>query len=1140
MLDFNIDADPPSVPHGVGHDLEAIRAALRASAADWVPRYFPHGRVQPDRRAIRCANLGGDPPRKGGSAVINLTGRHAGSGVDFGTGETAGPIDLLGHATGLTGAALFEEAARVAGLSPEPIRQSRQSSIFREMSGPETRPGIASADTRALPIPPDPDQRARDVARILRSCGPLPGSLAEVYLRGRGLGLPDTPDLLASEDLTDHATLRGYPGMVAVLRDGAGAPTGGIHRTFLSDDGRDKARAVNTGDGRKMLGPARGGHVRLAPIPSNGHLGVAEGIETALAAMQLFSIPTWAALSTSGLRAFVWPAGVRQVTLFADADRDGMASAADLADRARRAGLSVRIIVPLHGDDINDDLLKGATASDYPSEDSPLWTPTYPAPSESVAAARTRLRDEIAAWGEDAARFTADPDGETLPCVALSVGVGLGKSRVAREELARRIQAGGLATPVVLAVPTHALGSEQVTALEHLGITAMLWRGRASGLDPDTGVLHPDRCTCDHMDAVEAAVAVLAPIERSACRTALPDGTELVCPAYQTCLYQAQKPIARQADVVVVAHASLFHRRPNAIPRPGALVIDEGFWAGAMRLEEVGLDEMTELGTSLIPHDMEASNDLVTARGQLARAVRACGVGEPVRVEALRAAGLTAGVCGRAWALEWWRKVKPGLHPGLTAEERRQCLERARGNGLIPRMCAVWELAADALRNDHDAGALRLTRSPETRALSVTAHVTQDIAATWGATDQPVLHLDATLEPRIVHRFLPAATVAPPIGAPTPHARIRQILDAPTSQKVLLPRPSAPRRDHVRSAQVYRELRTVVRLRARALRDRGRAGGPDLLVISQKRAIERLRQETLPVNVEATHFNALRGLDRWGGVAGMMVIGRTMPAPREAEDLAAALTNRPPSARPEGAPKQWWYDVTTRVIRLPDGQGHPVRADLHPDPDCEAIRWAICEGELIQAIGRARAVNRTATDPVEIDILTDVVLPGEVHTVASWTDVRPGRIEAMIAEGVFLENAADMARAFPELWSSAAAARQDIHRAAERSVTFCYYRNSLIAFCHTPLRVRYRLTGPGQKARDAIFDASVVPDPQAWLQARVGPLAAYHIIDISEENDAEPASRQADPGACAPEDTAAPDTPFSFWMCPQPRPEGKE
>jgi putative DNA primase/helicase len=261
-----------------------------------------------------------------------------------------------------------------------------------------------------------------------------------------------------------------------------------------------------------------------------------------------------------------------------------------------------------------------------------------------------------------------------------------------------------------------------------------------------------------------------------------------------------------------------------------------------------------------------------------------------------------------------------------------------------------------------------------------------------------------------------------------------------------------------------------------------------------------------------------------------------MPAPREAEDLAAALTNRPPSARPEGAPKQWWYDLTTRVIRLPDGDGHPVRADLHPDPDCEAIRWAICEGELIQAIGRARAVNRTATDPVEIDILTDVVLPGEVHTVVSWTDVRPGRIEAMIAEGVFLENAADRARAFPDLWETAEQAKKD----AQRSGTFCYYRNSLIAKCPCPLRVRYRLTGPGQKLRDAIFDASVVPDPQAWLQARVGPLAACHLIDLTEENASEPASRQADPDACAPEDAPTPDTPFSFWMCPQPRPEGKE
>ena len=41
--------------------------------------------------------------------------------------------------------------------------------------------------------------------------------------------------------------------------------------------------------------------------------------------------------------------------------------------------------------------------------------------------------------------------------------------------------------------------------------------------------------------------------------------------------------------------------------------------------------------------------------------------------------------------------------------------------------------------------------------------------------------------------------------------------------------------------------------------------------------------------------------------------------------------------------------------------------------------------------------------------------------------------------------------------------------------------------------VSYQPVGPRVKARRAFFDISVVPDPRAWLEARLGPLAAFKI-----------------------------------------------
>jgi hypothetical protein len=70
------------------------------------------------------------------------------------------------------------------------------------------------------------------------------------------------------------------------------------------------AAAAGSIRGRKMLGAVAGGSVRLFPTGDDGHLGIAEGIETAIAATMIFGIPTCAALSADGLRRWEWPQAV--------------------------------------------------------------------------------------------------------------------------------------------------------------------------------------------------------------------------------------------------------------------------------------------------------------------------------------------------------------------------------------------------------------------------------------------------------------------------------------------------------------------------------------------------------------------------------------------------------------------------------------------------------------------------------------------------------------------------------------------------------------------------------------------------------------------------------------------------------------
>jgi putative DNA primase/helicase len=169
--------------------------------------------------------------------------------------------------------------------------------------------------------------------------------------------------------------------------------------------------------------------------------------------------------------------------------------------------------------------------------------------------------------------------------------------------------------------------------------------------------------------------------------------------------------------------------------------------------------------------------------------------------------------------------------------------------------------------------------------------------------------------------------------------------------------------------------------------------------------------------------------------------------------------------------------------------------ETHADPIAEAVRWSICEGELIQAMGRGRGVNRSAETVLEIDLMTDVVLPVTVDALVPWSQIRPARRDLMTLAGIVLENAADMATCFPELWLTAAAARQD----RSRSVTNCYYRdlyNSQMS--HSSVVVTYRPSGPGHRSRSARVDLALIPDPEAWLTNRLGPLAQCDIAVLPD------------------------------------------
>jgi phage/plasmid primase-like uncharacterized protein len=117
-----------------------------------------------------------------------------------------------------------------------------------------------------------------------------------------------------------------------------------LHRTYLTTDGC-KAPVPTVKKLTGAAGPLAGAFIPLHD-PQHCVIGIAEGIETAQAAHLASGLPTVAAYCAGNLAAYTWPAGVRRIVMFADADPAGAAAAQSLKARAIRAGLSVAVMTP--------------------------------------------------------------------------------------------------------------------------------------------------------------------------------------------------------------------------------------------------------------------------------------------------------------------------------------------------------------------------------------------------------------------------------------------------------------------------------------------------------------------------------------------------------------------------------------------------------------------------------------------------------------------------------------------------------------------------------------------------------------------------------------------------------------------------
>jgi len=276
---------------------------------------------------------------KGRSLYVRLKGGDHGKGAagkwtDAATGEHGDLLDLIAlHCGHRLLSDTFDEARRFLALPRE----------------------TPSFDPSA---PAAPAGSRKAAQRLFAASDPIAGTLAERYLRGRGIVGIRTERWLrfhprcwyrpSEEDAP--GTPNAFPALIAAITDDDGTITG-CHRTWLSPEGSGKAPIATP---RRAMGDLLGMGVRFGGAGTVMIAG--EGLETILSLRIAAShLPAIATLSSAHLSAIRFPPALQRLYVARDRDPAGCQATAKLYERTVDAGIELIPLDP-HADDFNTDL----------------------------------------------------------------------------------------------------------------------------------------------------------------------------------------------------------------------------------------------------------------------------------------------------------------------------------------------------------------------------------------------------------------------------------------------------------------------------------------------------------------------------------------------------------------------------------------------------------------------------------------------------------------------------------------------------------------------------------------------------------------------------------------------------------------
>lgn len=351
--------------HNQGHkiDAEHIKAELLNGLRGHLKAFYPNGKIKGN--SFYIGNIHGD---KGESLVITLSGRYAGKGKDFATGELFDIFDIFAHHFNLDTKTQFyqllQRLSEYLGLSQSEAKPLSQAEIIsiRERQEQSRLQAIEAEKTALL----ETIKKQETALKLWNEAICINHPTAQAYLEARGLNISFNNHVLRYLPKAWHSELKmNLPCLIALVRDTKGKPyiqsngqaligqngqpileykAIGIERNYLTPEPQATADLYKKWfsdkgiSRRKILGTKKRGVVMLNGFNHcHERLILTEGIITAYSIM--FNITDrnctvknasnplggmyWSFLGVNNLKEIIIPDHIKEIIYFMDNDKAG-------------------------------------------------------------------------------------------------------------------------------------------------------------------------------------------------------------------------------------------------------------------------------------------------------------------------------------------------------------------------------------------------------------------------------------------------------------------------------------------------------------------------------------------------------------------------------------------------------------------------------------------------------------------------------------------------------------------------------------------------------------------------------------------------------------------------------------------------